>query len=191
MFNIVLIGSMGSGKDYVLNKLIDKYNLKKITVDCTRPKRDGEVDGETYNFLSNETFEKNSNNGKYLDEQVYNTVYGKWYYGLNVDSLLENNSIVILDKETFLKYKDLFPHCISIFISTIDETERFYRALNRMKDVTIKDVEEVYRRIKTDESKFSNIDKLVDYVVPQTYSEITLELIYTIMDRIGLEKRVK
>lgn len=189
MYNIVLIGSTGSGKDFILNNLIEKYNLEKIIIDCTRPKREGEVDGETYNFLTNDEFEQNARNKKYLDQQTYNTIHGEWKYGLNVDSLLKNNSIAILDKEALIKYKKLFPDCISIFISTIDETERFYRSVMRMKNISINDVKEVYRRIKTDEDKFYDIEKFVDYIVPQTYNNITLDLIYDIVDKTGLEKR--
>lgn len=58
-----------------------------------------------------------------------------------------------------------------------------------MKHITMEDVDEVYRRIKTDEEKFLNINNIVDFVVPQTYNETTLELVYSIFDRLGIGKR--
>lgn len=190
MNNIVLLGGIGVGKDYLLNKVIERYNLNKIVTDTTRPKRDGEINGITYNFIDNNKFEHNLKTDSYIEHQVYNTKYGDWYYGTNKESIKQDNTIVILDKEGYLAYKELVPNCISFYIGCIDDTERFYRALKRLNSIEMKDVEEVYRRIKVDENKFENVYNLVDFTLPQCYNDNTVESIFSILDRILIKEMV-
>lgn len=189
MYNIVLLGGIGVGKDYILNMCIKEYNLTKVVTDTTRPIRKGEIDKITYNFVSDNKFNENLLKNKYIEHKKYNTVEGVWYYGTSKDSIHKNNTIIILDKDGFLEYKKHIPNCISIYISCIDDTERFYRSLNRLEDINIKDVKEVYRRIRTDEDKFKDIEKIVDVVIPQTYNETTINLIFNILDNLGVERR--
>lgn len=184
MNNIVLLGGMGVGKDFMLNSILDNYKLNKIVTDTTRPIREGEVDGETYNFITNDEFEKNLRLGKYIEHQTYKTVHGIWYYGTSKDSIKKDNTIIILDKDGYLAYKKLVPNCASFYLSCIDETERFYRSLKRLNSVDMRDVEEVYRRIKVDEEKFKDIHKLVDFVIPQCYNIITVTQLFRVLDKI-------
>ena len=187
--NIVVLGGTGVGKDYLVNKVIERYNLNKVITSTTRPIREGEIDGVTYHFLTEEEFMNKLKNKEFIETKKYNTVKGVWYYGTSKKDICDKNTIIILDKEGFLKYKKYVPDCISIYVENIDQTDRFFKALKRMKHITMEDVDEVYRRIKTDEEKFLNINNIVDFVVPQTYNETTLELVYSIFDRLGIGKR--
>ncbi len=54
--NIVVLGGTGVGKDYLVNKVIERYNLNKVITSTTRPIREGEIDGVTYHFLTEEEF---------------------------------------------------------------------------------------------------------------------------------------
>ena len=187
MSNIVLLGQVGCGKDYVLSRLVKKYKLRKTVTDTTRPIREGEINGIHYNFMSEGEFKENLDKGKYIEHQEYFTVEGVWCYGTSKESI-KPSSIIILDKDGFLEYKKYVPNCVSVYLSCIDETERFYRSIKRLNECNIKDVDEVYRRIKKDESKFKDIHDLVDFVVPQIYNETTLDLVFGIVDRLGVEK---
>ena len=53
---VVLLGKTSSGKDTVCNQLIQK-GYKKLVTYTTRPMRPGEVQDETYHFISKEEFE--------------------------------------------------------------------------------------------------------------------------------------
>ena len=56
---IIFSGPSGSGKDTVLNKLIAGREDIKVSVSMTtREKREGEIDGTHYYFVSREYFEK-------------------------------------------------------------------------------------------------------------------------------------
>lgn len=189
MYNLVIIGEMGSGKNYIMDKCIERYDIEKIVTDCTRPIRNGEKNGVDYNFLTKEEFLDKLENGGYIEYQKYDTVHGSWYYGTNTDSIKKDNTVIILDKDGYLAYKEHVPNCIGIFLSCIDETERFYKSIKRLNDCNMKDVDEVYRRIKKDEEKFKDIHDLVDFVIPQTYNETTINMVFDILDRIGFKKR--
>lgn len=189
MRNIVIIGSMGSGKDFIVKSIINRYEIEKIITDTTRPLRSGETNGIDYNFFTEDEFKRKLDKGEYIEYQKYNTIEGVWYYGTNTDSIKKDNTVIILDKDGYLAYKEHVPNCIGIFLSCIDETERFYKSIKRLNDCNMKDVDEVYRRIKKDEEKFKDIHDLVDFVIPQTYNETTVNMVFDILDRIGFKKR--
>lgn len=189
MHNIVLLGSVGVGKDFIVKSILNRYEVEKIITDTTRPLRSGETNGVDYNFLSEEEFKRKLDRTGYIEHQKYDTIEGVWYYGTNIDSVKKANTIIILDKDGYLAYKKHVPNCISIFLSCIDETERFYKSIKRLNDCNMKDVDEVYRRIKKDDEKFKDIYDLVDFVIPQTYNETTVDMVFDILDRIGFKKR--
>ena len=84
---IAIIGEAGSGKDTVLNKLIEANpNLHKIISCTTRPIREGEVDGVDYIFLDNYYFSLKIMGGEMLEATSFNN----WFYGTSYDSLDEN-----------------------------------------------------------------------------------------------------
>jgi guanylate kinase len=46
---LILCGKSGSGKDKILNELVNKHNYESIVSYTTRPMRDGEMEGREYN----------------------------------------------------------------------------------------------------------------------------------------------
>ena len=97
----IYFGKSASGKDTFAKKLINCANTIKPLVSYTsRPKREGEIDGVDYNFVSREEFLKMLNDGKFIESRIYNTlVNGKpdtWYYGTpRVNS--EEHWVTVLD----------------------------------------------------------------------------------------------
>ena len=74
---LIIVGHGASGKDYLSDCLIEK-GLKKSITYTTRPMRDGEIDGEIYNFVSVEKFKEMDSNGEFYE---YETFKEDWYYG--------------------------------------------------------------------------------------------------------------
>ncbi len=47
---LIILGKSGSGKDYLMRKLVEK-NLVGCLKSTTRPQRKNEIQGITYNFI--------------------------------------------------------------------------------------------------------------------------------------------
>ena len=115
---IILSGPSGSGKDTVLNKLVENREDIKISVSMTtREKRQGEIDGLHYYFADREYFEKNISENKMLEYAEY----AGNYYGTPkapVDEMLSNDKAVILKIEVqgAEKIRNIYPDVISIFL---------------------------------------------------------------------------
>lgn len=83
---IIISGPSGSGKDTVLKEVFKKLPDIRFSISSiTRAMREGEVEGEKYNFLSREKFEDMIKNDRLLE---YN-VYCNNYYGTPIDPVNE------------------------------------------------------------------------------------------------------
>jgi cytidylate kinase len=100
---------------------------------------------------------------------------------------LEDNTVIILDKDGWIEYSKIAKN-YSIFLSSPQKEERFYRALVRHNKVDRGAVEEVYRRINTDREKFQGIYDMVDFVVPQFYNEDTINVLEYVLEKIEVKR---
>jgi len=70
---IVISGPSGVGKDTLIKRLLTLDPALRYSVSCTtRPPRLGEVDGESYTFLSRERFEEKVAAREFLEYATYN-----------------------------------------------------------------------------------------------------------------------
>lgn len=162
MLLTVLMGGSGSGKDFLINKINKKWNIPIIVSSTTRPMRKGEINHQTYHFITNEQFHKDLENNKFLEYRIYNTKYGIWYYGTSKDSVdLNINQLAILDEKGFYKaQKELGKENILGIYIIVPERIKIHRALNREKDKNNKEFfDEFYRRMSSDLYAFENIEK--------------------------------
>ena len=68
----IISGPSGSGKDTLLVELFKKCPDIKFSISSiTRPMREGEVEGEKYNFISREKFEQMLKDDMLLEHNVY------------------------------------------------------------------------------------------------------------------------
>lgn len=138
---IILSGPSGSGKDTVLNKLVENREDIKISVSMTtRNRRDDEIDGVHYYFVDKEYFEKKISDNKMLEYAEY----AKNFYGTPkdpVDEMLSNGKAVILKIEVqgAEKIRKLYPDVISIFLMppSMRVLEERLRARNTEDEETI------------------------------------------------------
>ncbi len=69
---IIISGPSGSGKDSVLTRLFKKMPELEFSISSvSRAMREGEVEGEKYNFISREQFEQMINDNALLEYNVY------------------------------------------------------------------------------------------------------------------------
>lgn len=157
---VVLMGGTASGKDTLQNKINARYNMPICVSSTTRPMREGEINHVTYHFIFEEQFNNDLNNNKFIEHRVYNTVYGKWYYGLSKDSInLNINQIVILDQQGYYNLINAVGqnNVIGVYI-TIPERIRVDRALNRETKDDKEFYREQYRRLLDDLFAFEEVE---------------------------------
>lgn len=114
----ILSGPSGSGKDTVLKLLLNKYPEIKFSISSvTRSMRVGEVEGEKYNFITKEKFQKMINNDDLLE---YNEFVGNFYGTPRkpVEDAVNNGKdiIVEIDVNGAAQIREKIPEAISIFI---------------------------------------------------------------------------
>ena len=134
-----IIGKSSTGKDTIYKKLLNIYpgKLKSVVMYTTRPKRDGEVDGETYNYVSEDQYREFKEKGSIIEERSYDTVHGIWRYFTVSDSLkdIDKEDYLILGVlKSFISTREYFgkDRVIPIYIE-VEDGERLTRALKREK----------------------------------------------------------
>ncbi len=114
----VISGPSGSGKDTLMVEVFKKRpDLKFSISSITRPMREGEVEGEKYNFITREKFEEMLRNDMFLE---YN-VFVDNYYGTPKQPVLEAaengfNILIEVDVNGADQIRAKLPEAISIFI---------------------------------------------------------------------------
>ncbi len=96
-FALVLSGPSGVGKSTFVRPLLDAFPSMQFSVSATtRPRRDDEVDGREYHFLSEEDFRKRQSTGEFLESaEVHGCLYGT--LEADVRQALDSGHGVLLD----------------------------------------------------------------------------------------------
>lgn len=159
---IVLSGPSGAGKDAVLSELRNKeLNMKQSVSMTTRAMRQGEVDGVDYFFTDVPTFEKNIEEGYFLEY----VKYGDNYYGTpkkKIEELINEgfNVFLKIEVEGAGNVRKVFPEAISIFI--VPPSIEALKA--RLKGRGTESEETYHKRLEIAQSELSRA-KEYDYIV--------------------------
>ena len=115
---LVISGPSGAGKGTVCKELLERNPDFKLSVSATtRAPREGEVDGESYFFLTKEKFSEMIGQGGFLEyAQIYSNYYGTPKGP--VMKYLEEGSDVILEIEMqgARQVKEMYPEAVLIFV---------------------------------------------------------------------------
>lgn len=150
---IIISGTTCAGKGTVINKLIERNKNLQLSISYTsRPKREGEIEGKDYYFVTQDEFEKKIKQDDFLE---YAKVHYGAYYGTpkkEIENLLAAGKDVILeiDVQGAQQVKDLFPETILIFIlapSMEIVKERIKARGTENSEQIIKRFEKAYREI--------------------------------------------
>ena len=115
---VIISGPSGSGKDTILKKALELLPEIKFSISSvTRPMREGEVQGEKYNFITKEAFEDMIKNDMLLE---YNNYVGN-YYGTPkapVEKVIDEGGEIILeiDVNGQRNVKEKIDSALSVFI---------------------------------------------------------------------------
>ena len=191
---IYMMGKSSSGKDTIYKSITNTQGLNTYVSYTTRPKRHGEVDGETYNFLTQEEMQEyidGKKNGNVIEYRIYNTVYGPWIYATIDDEQFksEEDIITIGTLESYTKLKNYFKNdekveLLPVYVEVPDNI-RLRRAIER-EERGKGQYEELCRRFITDSKDFSE-DKLKAAGITKRFQNIELKkCIQEIQEYIGI-----
>lgn len=158
----VISGSSGVGKGTVINEFLRRHSDFKLSISCTtRGKREGEVDGVNYFFLSKEDFKNCIDNNEFLEWAEFSGNY----YGTKKDFVekclaKDENLILEIDTKGALNVKKIMPEATLIFIAppSLEELEARLRGRHTETE------EAIQKRLASIKSEIEN-SKHYDYVV--------------------------
>lgn len=167
----VISGSSGVGKGTVIKRLLEKNPDFELSVSCTtRNKREGEIDGVHYHFMSKENFMNAIKNDEFLEWAEFS---GNCY-GTNkkfVEQALNENKKIILEIETqgAMQVKEKFENAVLIFIlpPNLEELEK------RLRGRGTESEDAIQKRLNTVKSEMINAKKF-DYTVINDVIEDTV-----------------
>ena len=142
---VAFVGKSGAGKDYCAKSLVEIQSGHFIVSSTTRPKREYEVDGVDYNFLTEEEFAA----ARFLETASFNN----WNYGTRYEDLDPDRVNVGVFNPTGLfslaRHEDI--DLTIVYVKARDKT-RLLRQLCREENPN---VHEIIRRFGTDEIDFA------------------------------------
>ena len=147
-------GSMGSGKTTLLKELVNRGYTRVVSV-TTRPKRSGEQDGVDYIFTDDKSFDAGIMWGDLSAVREYDTVFGKWRYGVDLNMIPEDkDTVMILDPKGMIEVHDRIPDIFGIYLDASPELCKA-RALMRGDNP-----DEIDRRLESDKDDFGYFDEV-------------------------------
>ena len=167
-----LSGSSGSGKTTLLDLLSRDLAINISVSHTTRERREYEIDGIHYHFVSKDKFNSLTNDDKFIEyENVHGDLYGTTKEGVERYLAEKKPLLMELDVKGALNLKKMYPeNTVSIFLSAPNFKELESRLIHRSSESK----EEINKRL----SRFSeeeNLKKEFDYTVINDNFESTFE----------------
>lgn len=160
---IIISGTTCAGKGTVIKRLLANHNDIVLSTSYTsRPKRDSEVDGVDYYFVTPEEFERKIKNGDFLE---YAQVQYGAYYGTPKKEVLEllnsgKDVILEIDVQGAKQIRELYPSTILIFIMAPSMREVKRRIMMRGDE----NIDQIISRFKVAYNEINQINAY-NYVV--------------------------
>ena len=176
---VYIMGKSSSGKDTIFKKLKEKLNFNTYIMYTTRPIREGEKEGVTYHYISNEKMQRyieGKEKDKLIEYRTYNTVYGPWTYATIADEQFQSdkNMLMLGTLESYEKMKDIFKdELIPIYIE-VEDGLRLERAIKRERQEKEPKYAELCRRFLADSKDFSE-ENLKKAGINKRFENIDLE----------------
>ncbi len=184
---MVLSGPSGVGKDLLLSRLREAGRPYHFTVTATtRPKRDGELDGVDYHFVSKQRFEAMIANDELLEwAMVYDNYYGVPRAQV-MDALRRGQDVILkIDVQGAATVREIAPDALFIFLAPPSETELERRLRGRRSESD----DALTARIEQARDELQEATKF-DYAVVH-HTDATDEAALEIEDIIDRERRRK
>jgi len=170
---LIISGPSGSGKSSLMSEMFKKVDDIHFSISTTtREVRDGETEGVDYYYIGKEEFEKDIDEGLFLEwAKVHDN-----YYGTSLKPILKalhNGKLVVfdIDVQGHKIAREKFGGAItSVFITTPNQDELQSRLINRETD----SAEVIDKRINNAVLEMTRVREY-DYVLINDDFEKTLE----------------
>ena len=179
---VILSGVAGAGKDTIKKELIKRMeNVESLPSFTSRPMREGDIEGQTYNFVSKEEFENMIKNDEFYEYDIHHNEY----YGTSkkiLNEKIKSGKIIVkdIDVNGTEHLKELLKQdteIITIFLRVPKEELR-KRLENRVDKPKEEEIILRLNRFDYEESKIN----LYDYVLKNNDLEKTVQIIQTIIE---------
>ncbi len=166
---LALVGVTGVGKSYYKERIVENFDFEKVNTIRTREKRVGEEDGKAGLFMTKQELEELKAQGKIAYDF---DVFGGTYAYLKDEIFSEKNMVFEMHYTTIADWKKVRTDIKTIYILPKDieiaKNQARKRNLSKEKEEErIKEIDEHYNRISTDE----NLRNMFDYIVYNNYDE--------------------
>ena len=174
---LLVLGQSGSGKDFLVRNIVKKDLIGCVKM-TTRPQRKYEIQGVTYDFVTDSLFKEKIENEEFLCHQTFNvTPEGRdpetWYYGITKAEFERAQVFIMTPGEFACIDAETRKNCFVVYLD-IDREIRESRILGR-NDKN----DSVQRRLDADEEDFKDFG---DYDLRVTDPDFTAEDVYDLMD---------
>ncbi len=179
---VILSGVAGAGKDTIKKELIKRMeNVESLPSYTSRQKREGDIEGQTYHFVSKEEFEEMIKNEEFYEYDIHHNQY----YGTSkklLNQKIQNGKVIVkdIDVNGTEHLKELLKEdtkIVTIFLRVPKEELR-----KRLEERIDKpSPQEIILRLNRFDYEESKID-LYDYVLKNDNLEKTVQIIKTIIE---------
>lgn len=156
---LILSGPSGVGKSYLEKHLCDHYNFQRILSTTTRPQREGEIEGQDYNFITEYEYKQREKEGRFITS-VFN--FNAWYG-------FEKSLVEHIQAKGKIPITICIPQIIDQFIKTYPTTIALY-LLPENDDLLIKRMqqrgdtpERIQYRLKESKKEIEEYQKKKNY----------------------------
>ncbi|MFI3128825.1 MAG: guanylate kinase [Bacillota bacterium] len=157
---MVLSGPSGVGKGTIKEILKTRINLIESVSATTRNKREGEVHGVSYYFISNEEFDRKVENGEFLEH--FNN-FGKKYGTLKsvvAENLEKGDVLLEIDVQGALEVKKKMPEAVLIMVAPPKISDLKHR-LEKRGTESAEEIQNRFNLCKKELALYESYDYLV------------------------------
>lgn len=155
---IVISAPSGTGKTTIVKEVLKKFPQLVFSISATtRRKRENEIQGKDYFFLSEKEFRKRIEQNEFIEwEEVYDgCFYGTLRSFFDENVALGKKILMDVDVKGALSIKRIFPEAILVYIVPPDRDELVKRLTKRNTE----DDESLKKRIERAEMELNQQDK--------------------------------
>lgn len=179
---VVLSGVAGAGKDTIKKEIIKRMDfVESLPSYTSRPPREGDIPGQTYNFVTKAEFEEMIEKNEFYEYDIHHNNY----YGVPrklLNEKMKDGKVIIKDvdvngTENLVKLLKDDTKIVTIFLRVPkDELER--RLKERIEKPSPEEIKLRLNRFDYEESKIG----IYDYVLKNNDLEKTVQIIMSIIE---------